>query len=66
MKLQDYFEAHKKRTGKKLKKSEFGKRCEATGAAVGKWLTGTIPSPDMMGRIEKATSGKVKPADFYQ
>ncbi len=65
MKLQEWFESEEKRTGKKVKKSEFGLKIGLTGAGVGKILNGSVPRKDNMEAIEKVTGGKVRPADYY-
>ncbi len=65
MKLNEWFESEEKRTGKRIKKSEFGEKIGITGAGVKKILNGSIPKKENIAAIEKATSGKVRLADYY-
>ena len=65
MTLNDWFNFEEKRTGKRPSNAAFGREIGMTGQGVGKLLDGSIPKPDKMPLIEKATRGKVKAADFY-
>lgn len=66
MKLNDWFENEQKRTGKRVKMEEFGRKIGITGAGVKKILNGSIPKPETMAAIERETGGKVRPADYYK
>lgn len=66
MKLSEWFDAEKKRTGKRVMKAQFGEKIGITGAGVQKILDGAMPKRATVLAIEKATGGKVRPVDFYK
>jgi transcriptional regulator with XRE-family HTH domain len=59
MKLADYLESNS------LSRAEFAERIEVTPEAVRRYLSGRVPTPEVMKRIALATACEVTANDFF-